>query len=261
MLHNYFVAFNITHIPRNHNETIDSLALAATHFRIPKTTQLRYPIEVRYRPCVLDNVRHWRVFEDDIEIKKFLELTDEFTNAQIDQEEDEGDEQLNEFAENESAENDSAENKFAEHEIAGHKIIELKSNFIPKVLVPLERIFTKDDTASKLVVQSSEDNVVDCNIGSAEHPKMVKISKSLTAEQRNRYIKLLKEHVDVFSWSYGELRTYDTTIIQHKVPLKPNVKPFRQKLRRINPDLFPVIEKEVKKLLYVKIIMPLRYSS
>ena len=49
---------------------------------------------MRYRPCVPDNVRHWRVFEDEIEIKKLLELTDEFTNAQIDQEEDEGDEQL-----------------------------------------------------------------------------------------------------------------------------------------------------------------------
>ena len=196
-------------------------------------------------------MKHWRVFEDDIEIKKFLELTDEFTNAQIDQDEDEGEEQDDEFA----------ENQFAAEEIAGHKIIELKSNFIPKGLVPLERIFTKDDTPSKPVVQSSEDNVVDCNIGSAEHPKMVKISKSLTAEQRSRYIKLLKEHVDVFSWSYEELRTYDTTIIQHKVPLKPNVKPFRQKLRRINPALFPVIEKEVKKLLDAKIIVPIRYSS
>ena len=78
---------------------------------------------------------------------------------------------------------------------------------------------------------------------------MPKISKSLTAEQRNKYIKLLKEHVDVFAWYYEELRTYDTWIIQYKVPLKPNVKPFRQKLRRINPALFPVIEKELKKLL------------
>ena len=45
------------------------------------------------------------------------------------------------------------------------------------------------------------------------------------------------------------------------MPLKPNVKPFRQKLRRINPTLFPIIEKEVKKLLDAKIIVPLRYSS
>jgi len=102
---------------------------------------------------------------------------------------------------------------------------------------------------------------VDCNISIAEHPRMVKISKALTIEHINRYINLLKEHLDVFAWSYEELRTYDTKIIQHKVPLRLNVKPFRQKLRRINPALFPVIEKEVKKLLDAKIIVPLRYSS
>ena len=45
------------------------------------------------------------------------------------------------------------------------------------------------------------------------------------------------------------------------MPLKPNVKPFHQKLRRINPASFPVIEKEMKKLLDAKIIVPLRYSS
>ena len=93
------------------------------------------------------------------------------------------------------------------------------------------------------------------------NPRMVKISKALTAEQRNRYIKLLKEYIDVFAWSYEDLKTYDIGIIQHKVPLKLNVKPFRQKLRRINPALFPIIEKEVKKLLDAKIIVPLRYSS
>ena len=75
------------------------------------------------------------------------------------------------------------------------------------------------------------------------------------------YIKLLKEYVDVFAWSYEDLKTYDTSIMQHKVPLKPNVKPFRQKLKRINTALFPIIKKEVKKLLDAKIIVPLRYSS
>ena len=72
---------------------------------------------------------------------------------------------------------------------------------------------------------------------------------------------MLKEYVGVFSWSYEDLKTYDTGIIQHKVPLKPNVKPFRQKLRRINPAFFPIIEKEVKKLLDAKIIVPLTYYS
>ena len=67
--------------------------------------------------------------------------------------------------------------------------------------------------------------------------------------------------MDIFAWSYHDLKTYDTSIIQHKIPLKPNTKPFKQKLRRLNPALLPVIEKEIKKLLDAKIIVPLRYSS
>jgi hypothetical protein len=43
--------------------------------------------------------------------------------------------------------------------------------------------------------------------------------------------------------------------------LKPGIKPFRQKLRLINSILLPVIEREVKKILDAKIIVPLRYSE
>ena len=128
MIGNFFVALNITYIPRDHNQTVDSLVLVATHFRIPKTTQLKYPIEVRYRPFVPDNVKQWRVFEDDFEIKRFLELTGELSNSLIDQEQDDEIEYFEGVAEN---------------EIAGHKIIELKGNFIPKGMVPLESIFRR----------------------------------------------------------------------------------------------------------------------
>jgi hypothetical protein len=57
------------------------------------------------------------------------------------------------------------------------------------------------------------------------------------------------------------LRTYDTSIIEHKIPLKEETKPFRQKLRQINPMLLPIMEKEVKNILDAKIIIPLRYSE
>ena len=85
MIDNLFIAINISFIPRDHNKIVDSLALATTHFRIPKQTQLKYPIEVRYRPSVPDNIKQWMVFEDDLEIKRFLELTDDFSNLMIDQ--------------------------------------------------------------------------------------------------------------------------------------------------------------------------------
>jgi hypothetical protein len=65
----------------------------------------------------------------------------------------------------------------------------------------------------------------------------------------------------VFSWKYEDLRTYDTNIIEHKIPLKEETKPFRKKLRQINPMLLPIMEKEVKNILDAKIIIPLRYSE
>ena len=63
--------------------------------------------------------------------------------------------------------------------------------------------------------------------------------------------------MDVFAWSYDDLETFDTTIIQHKIPLKIGMKPYKQKLRKISL----LIKKEVRKLLQAKIIVPLMYSE
>jgi hypothetical protein len=60
---------------------------------------------------------------------------------------------------------------------------------------------------------------------------------------------------------YEDLRTYDTNVIEHKIPLKEEAKPFRKKLRQINHILLPIMETEVKKLLDAQIIVPLRYSE
>ena len=65
----------------------------------------------------------------------------------------------------------------------------------------------------------------------------------------------------MFAWTYEDLNTYDTFVIEHKIPLKEEAKPFGQKLRQINLMLFPIIEKEVRKLLDAQIIVPLRYSE
>ena len=47
----------------------------------------------------------------------------------------------------------------------------------------------------------------------------------------------------MFGWSYEDLKEYDTSIIQHTIPIKPSDNPFRQKLRRVYPMLLLVIEK------------------
>ena len=95
------------------------------------------------------------------------------------------------------------------------------------------------------------------SIGTVEHPKMVKLSKALPQKVKAKYISLLSSFADVFAWDYSDLKTYDTNIIQHTIPIKPNQKPFRQKLRRLNPKLLPSIEKEVNRLYKLGIIVPI----
>ena len=70
----------------------------------------------------------------------------------------------------------------------------------------------------------------------------------------------MKEYSDVFAWSYSDLQADDTSIIHHTIPIKKDEMPFKQKLRRINPKLLPLIEKETKKLFEKKIIVALTFS-
>jgi len=213
LLKAFFLSFNIVYIPRNQNEQVDSLVVTISIFKRPMPPKLKYVVEVRYRPSILDNVKHWRVFDEDSEIKRFLEFVDEFSSIHIDQ-----DEYVNEDKQNLSFQN----------LIGGHKIMQLPTNHIPKGLVPLERIFDHNDVPTKAPDPKKEADVIDCNLGSSANPKHVKLSKSLLEKKRVKYEKLLKYFSDIFAWKYEDLKTYD---VKHKIPLKENVKPFKHKLR------------------------------
>jgi hypothetical protein len=52
---------------------------------VPLPPKFRYDVEVKYRPSIPNNVKHWKVFEDDLEIKIFLETVEEFSEMHIDQ--------------------------------------------------------------------------------------------------------------------------------------------------------------------------------
>jgi hypothetical protein len=85
LIDNFFLAFNISFVPREYNTLDDSLAKNASKFKIPLPPKPKYDVEVKYRPSILDNVKHWKVFEDDNEIKRFMETIDEFSALPIDQ--------------------------------------------------------------------------------------------------------------------------------------------------------------------------------
>jgi hypothetical protein len=112
----------------------------------------------------------------------------------------------------------------------------------------------------KLVVDQS-DKVLEFNIGSGIEPRMVKIGKGTTKAKRDGILDLIRQFKDIFSWTYDDLKSYRSDVIQHAIPLVEGAKPFRQKLRHINPKLAPQIQKELQKMVDVGIIVPIRYSS
>ena len=65
----------------------------------------------------------------------------------------------------------------------------------------------------------------------------------------------------MFAWTYEELKTYDTKIIQHAIPIRSEFKPYQQPLRKMHPKMEPLIHNEVNKLLDAKIIFKVRHSE
>ena len=61
-----------------------------------------------------------------------------------------------------------------------------------------------------------------------------------------------------------EFKAYREDVFQHTITLieeAKEVNPFRQKLRKINPKLVPIVQKELHKMLASRIITPTRHSS
>ena len=72
---------------------------------------------------------------------------------------------------------------------------------------------------------------------------------------------MLREYVDLFSWSYRDMSGLDTNIVVHKLPLKEGYSPVRQKLRRTRPDMSNKIREEVLKQFDAGFLAVVDYPS
>ena len=275
---NFFSEFQITKIPRTQNLHAHSLATFASTCKFPFEPHHCFTAEVKYRPSIPNNINDWQVFEDDKQINHFLTLQQEFAGLNIDNETASQSQILETTSQSQIFDGAcpsqiqfqqttqpisprtakqmlnptifNIENIQQIQQVdweegvssAETEIIELKDNFLPTVLTPLEDIFDSNDIPRKPKMQPLNAAIEECNIGTIDKPKIIKLSASLPPDQKPKYIDLFKEFQDVFAWSYEDLKSYDTSVIQHTIPLKHDQKPFKQKLRRINPMLLPAME-------------------
>ena len=99
------------------------------------------------------------------------------------------------------------------------------------------------------------------NLGTETEPKYMSLGKCCPPDERNKFINLFKRYKDVFAWTYEDLKTYYTNIIQHVIPIRSRIKPYQQPLRKMHPKLEPLIQSEVKNLLDARIIFKVRHSE
>jgi hypothetical protein len=169
LVDNFFLAFNISFIPREANQKEDYLALAVSTFIPPIGPNIKYQVEFRHSTAIPENVKLSQVFSDDLELQIFMHTIEEFSSISIDQE----------------GEDDESKNQQTSHmlnKVASHNTLELKKNHIPRVLVPLKILFDSHDVSRGAAIKNQEEEEMDYNIGTIENPKIVKFSKALAPE-------------------------------------------------------------------------------
>jgi ribonuclease HI len=211
-----FKKVSIEAVPREENHVADALDVSASTLQ-PCEGPFHdlCKMEVLFRPFVPDNLEHWQVFEDDNQIIRFMENNKEFTDSQV---------------------------AFLA-ESMDLEVINLQSNTLPKGCVPLENLFDRHDVFKGKRTNKQAEEALEFNIGTEMDSRMVKIGKGTTEKERKEILSLIREFRDTFAWNYDELKAYRGDVIQHAILLVEGAKPFRQKLRHINPKLASQIQK------------------
>ncbi|XP_052735520.1 uncharacterized protein LOC128197506 [Vigna angularis] len=106
-----------------------------------------------------------------------------------------------------------------------------------------------------------QEDVEVLNLGNEDEVKEVKIGTAMKTEVKEKLCVLLREFRDVFAWSYNDMPGLDTDILQHKLPLKPECPPVKQKLRRMKPEMSLKIKEEVQKQFDAGFLVVARYPE
>nr|AAL77160.1 Putative polyprotein [Oryza sativa Japonica Group]AAP53498.1 retrotransposon protein, putative, unclassified [Oryza sativa Japonica Group] len=97
-----------------------------------------------------------------------------------------------------------------------------------------------------------------CGEASATDALRVKLFRP---EFRTKLIDLLKEYRDCFAWEYYEMPGLSRSIVEHRLPIKPWVRPHQQPPKRCKADMLEPVKAEIKRLYDAGFIRPCRYAE
>ena len=65
------------------------------------------------------------------------------------------------------------------------------------------------------------------NLGKNDKKKEVKIGSSLDPFAKKKIVDLLREYIDIFDWSYQDMPSLSTKIVEHQYPMRSECKPVQ----------------------------------
>ncbi|XP_070002549.1 uncharacterized protein [Nicotiana sylvestris] len=110
-------------------------------------------------------------------------------------------------------------------------------------------------------VKAKIDALKEVKLGIDEEPRPTYLSALLEVDEENTYIELLNEFRDVFAWSYIEMPGLDPKVVAHHLAINNGARPVKQAQRRFRPDLVPLIETKVNKLIEAGFTCEVKYLT
>ena len=103
------------------------------------------------------------------------------------------------------------------------------SNVIALSVVRMEYLYHVHDKLERVTNYKTKSSIMQyemINLGFEKDPNNVNLGLGCTPTKLVALIKLFKEYKDVFSWTYDDLNTCNTRIIQHVILMDPDAKPY-----------------------------------
>ncbi|GFY96674.1 hypothetical protein Acr_11g0009800 [Actinidia rufa] len=115
--------------------------------------------------------------------------------------------------------------------------------------------FIKEVAPAKLYDLKDEvQDLEEINLGTEEKPELVYISQLLPELIKPKFIQILREFNDCFAWNYEEMPGLSRELVEHQLPSKEGVVPFKQPPRRRSNDVILLVKDGLECLLRVGFI-------
>ncbi|KAM2398970.1 hypothetical protein ACFXTH_035589 [Malus domestica] len=97
------------------------------------------------------------------------------------------------------------------------------------------------------------------DLGTEEDPRPIQINGLLETNDGAKIVYLLQEFKDCFAWHYTEMSGLDSTLVEHRMPIKEGYKPVKQAPRRMSKEIEKKVKEEIERLVKAGFVRPAKY--